>query len=127
VFLPHSNDAPSGPIFACLTPAVMPSLHALRLEQLDISSAACKDQLTAALREGALIHVKVSEQGLPRCVSASRQGLVASCQLSPCPRNRNSRLFRQVTMVSGRMHLSSACCLLWHGAMAAPTCRNCEF
>lgn len=50
---------PAGPIVACLTPAVLPSLHTVRLSNFDISSAECLEQITAALREGALVHVKV--------------------------------------------------------------------
>jgi hypothetical protein len=37
----------------------MPSLRTVKLDDFDISSAACTEQLTRALREGALLHVKV--------------------------------------------------------------------
>jgi hypothetical protein len=50
---------PLAPIFACLTPAVMPSLHTVRLSLFNVGSAACTEQITAALREGALIYIKV--------------------------------------------------------------------
>jgi hypothetical protein len=50
-----------GPLFGCLTPAVMPSLHTARLRGFHIDSAACRKQVTAAMREGALVRVKVKE------------------------------------------------------------------
>jgi hypothetical protein len=37
----------------------MPSLHTVELSDFDISAMACVDRLIAALREGALVHVKV--------------------------------------------------------------------
>jgi hypothetical protein len=48
-----------GRIFACLTPAIMPSLHTVKLSCFDMRSAACMEQLNAAVREGALVHMKV--------------------------------------------------------------------
>jgi hypothetical protein len=52
-----------GRVFACLTPATMPSLHTVKLRQFDTRSAACKEQLNAALREGALVHMEVRRLG----------------------------------------------------------------
>jgi hypothetical protein len=55
------DDISNGRIFACLTPAIMPSLHTVRLNRFDTRSAACMEQLNAAVREGALVHVEVLE------------------------------------------------------------------
>jgi hypothetical protein len=41
----------------------MPSLHTVRLTQFDTRSAACMQQLNAAVREGALVHMEVRRLG----------------------------------------------------------------
>jgi hypothetical protein len=48
-----------GRIFACLTPAIMPSLHTVKLNCFDMRSAACMELLNTAVRDGALVHIEV--------------------------------------------------------------------
>jgi hypothetical protein len=62
----HRSDqdtwVPGDCLFDCLAPAVMPSLHTVELSDFDIRATACVDRLIAALREGALVHVKVGAE-----------------------------------------------------------------
>jgi hypothetical protein len=58
------GDTPGGGVLACLTPAVMPALHTVKLVYFDFDSETSMQQVAAALQQGALIDVEVREANL---------------------------------------------------------------